>query len=273
MESFNKMHMDNVGIDMVKLDALSMAKLLSDTETDKSKDREKCGSSCIELWTHQVSIDAAGLQQYLALLSYSERERAKRFFFDSHRAEFIVSRALLRIALSHELGCHAREVNFHYGKFGKPSLMTVEPHSGIEFNLSHSHGMIVIAWGRSIWIGVDVEMINEDLDHSEIALKCFCANERRLLEKSDIKDRGEIFFALWTAKEAYSKGLGIGVSYPLERIDCVALAHEGSGSYRSAMIGDDRDKCCAFQFKPMSNYIASLVSNVAVDQIVWREVK
>ncbi|MHB8471840.1 MAG: 4'-phosphopantetheinyl transferase family protein [Gammaproteobacteria bacterium] len=259
-------------MDLILLDAMSMCDLLSEAATGKWNGRDKCEPPCIKLWTYHVPTDIVDLQPYLALLSYLERERAKRFCFESHRAEFVIARALLRMALGRELGCHARELDFNYGQFGKPSLVTVESRDGIEFNLSHSHGMIVIAWGRSIRIGVDVEKVKEIFDHSDITRKCFSTKERQLLEASDIKDHGEIFFSLWTAKEAYSKALGIGVSYPLEKIDCVALALKCHGIYRSAMIGNGRDKSCVLQFKPMSNYIASVVVNNAVDQVVWRRV-
>ena len=64
-----------------------------------------------------------------------------------------MARALLRGLIGRTLDLPAQEVEFSYGNHGKPALRRPGD-SGLEFNLSHSNGLALIAttWGRAVGI-------------------------------------------------------------------------------------------------------------------------
>ena len=81
-----------------------------------------------------------------------------------------------------------------------------------EFNISHSspHGLVAIA--RNGCLGVDVEMRAPQRDFVGIGSLVFGPNERRLLGIATGPDRMNLFYRLWSMKEALIKALGTGFS-------------------------------------------------------------
>lgn len=259
-------------MELIQRDDILMDELLACAATGSWSEFEKCNPSCIKLWTFNLPTAAVDLRHYLPLLSPLEHERANRFRFERHRVEFVVARSLLRMSLGRELGCHAVDLKIEYGPYGKPFLESNRLHSSIEFNLSHSNGLILIACGYSMRIGVDVEKIKGGADFTEISKLCFGINEQQLLENASAIDRSDIFFGLWTAKEAYSKALGVGLSYPLEEIDCSKLTLKPWDYSRYMKIGNGAGAQYVVQYKPEANCIAAIAFDKEVEQIIWRRV-
>ncbi|MDZ7269356.1 MAG: 4'-phosphopantetheinyl transferase superfamily protein [candidate division KSB1 bacterium] len=160
-----------------------------------------------------------GLQQSLAA---DEQERAGRFVFlkDCHR--FLVARAALRDILSRYLHTAAGDIHFEYSEFGKPALAR-RHHSDLQFNLSHSNGLALLALTRNRRIGVDIEFLRPVQDFEQIARRFFSANEAAALFCLPAAQRPLAFFTCWTRKEAYIKAVGEGLSHPLAQFD-VSLA-------------------------------------------------
>src|ERR1700691_1725697 len=88
-----------------------------------------------------------------ALLDSDERERAARFKFPEPRNQFVISRALLRRCLGRYLHIDAPDVRFRTTANGKTEL--ADPQSDLRFNLSHTHGVTVVAVTHR-QVGVDV---------------------------------------------------------------------------------------------------------------------
>jgi 4'-phosphopantetheinyl transferase len=92
---------------------------------------------------------------------------------------------------------------------GKPRV--VNPHSGaLRFNLSHSEGLAVFAVARSKEVGIDLEYVRREFPVDVVAGRLFSPAEQQALKSLDTERRVEAFFAGWTLKEAYFKGLGVG---------------------------------------------------------------
>ncbi len=91
-------------------------------------------------------------------------------------------------------------------KQGKPYAQN----AGICFNLSHSGNMVAAAFAECE-IGVDIEAVRPV--NLRIAEGYFTESDRRYLAQAvDEQERRYRFFALWTAKEAYLKLHGAGLS-------------------------------------------------------------
>jgi 4'-phosphopantetheinyl transferase len=146
------------------------------------------------------------------LLDSEERERAARFKFPAPRNQFVISRALLRRALGAYLRMDARAVRFRSSGNGKPGLAA---NSDLRFNLSHTQGATVFAIARHRQVGIDVERIREDTNALVLAERFFSRPEVEWLKSQSASELLASFFSCWTAKEAYIKAQGEGLSLPL----------------------------------------------------------
>ncbi len=148
------------------------------------------------------------------LLSPDELERAQRFHFDIHQDRFTRGRGALRRALSEPTGTDAKSIAFSYGAHGKPFIDGCPIH----FNLSHSQDLCVLATSSDP-IGVDVEFIERKTDVLELARAVFVASENEALFNAAPNLQRRMFFDFWTAKEAYMKLIGTGLSLPPKNIE------------------------------------------------------
>lgn len=95
---------------------------------------------------------------------------------------------------------------------GKPYL--ANQGIDLQFNLSHTDGLVACVVVRDGDCGIDVEAVRSDLDLPAAVL---APSEQRLLAEAPSSTRAELFFRLWTLKEAYVKARGLWFSLPVER--------------------------------------------------------
>ncbi len=164
----------------------------------------------VEIHCFSLEPGAARLRELNGFLSAEERERAGRFRFDRDRNRFTACRGILRELL----GLKPRE-NLVYGEFGKPRLQDSE----IRFNVSHSHGMGMIAITRGREVGCDIERIDPSFADENIPERFFSPYEVKALRALPARDQCEAFFRCWTRKEAFIKACGMGMSLALDSFD------------------------------------------------------
>lgn len=157
------------------------------------------------------------------MLDDSERSKATAFRFDADRHSHIAAHALLRRTLSELVlpttgYCSPKDWRFAAGKYGKPELAVGQLDSDLRFNLSHTHGMVAVALAFGMDIGIDVEFVGRRVaDDMAIADAYFSPSEQAYLRGiTDPTQRRLVFIDLWTAKEAFIKALGHGLSMPLD---------------------------------------------------------
>jgi 4'-phosphopantetheinyl transferase len=173
----------------------------------------------IAVWRADLECDPTALKKYEATLSLDERMRAHRFHFVRDRNRFIVGRGILRMLLGAYVNRDAGELEFDYGVRGKPSLLKKLNAPAITFNLSHSQGRAVYAFGVQRQLGIDLESIRADIAIDEIAKRHFSRNEKEALLALPPHMRSPGFFLCWTRKEAYIKARGEGLQIPLDSFD------------------------------------------------------
>lgn len=154
----------------------------------------------------------------LALLDPGEMERWNRFQSAKAKGEFLAGRSLLRRVLGRMRGCDPQKLVFHYNAKGRPELAD----GGFAFNLSHSHGLGLLAVTPSGRIGVDVEQVRPVTDLLGLARRYFTPEEVWAIEVADISGQAEVFYQIWTRKEAFIKAHGEGVAYGLDRVQVSA---------------------------------------------------
>ena len=80
-----------------------------------------------------------------------------------------------------------------------------------DFNLSHSDGFVAVALGDGR-VGIDLQGVNSDFDPVPLAERFFAKDEAAIIRSAPKEDRTDLFFALWTKKEAHGKALGKGLA-------------------------------------------------------------
>ncbi len=154
------------------------------------------------------------LRRAHAVLSEDELARAGRLRVESARAEFMAARGLLRLRLGALLGQAPEGLRFEVGPQGKPRLADGR---GVEFNVTHARGCLVLAVSRAGPVGVDVEPLDRAVEALELARTHFHPEELALIRAElDDERRAAVFFRCWTRKEAVVKADGRGLQVPLD---------------------------------------------------------
>ncbi len=165
----------------------------------------------LALITFTTARPSSQLEELLPTLPETSRVRAERYRSADARANLICSHAVLRqtlLALGESPGALLQADN------GRPHLAG----SRVEFNLSHSHERGVLIVGRdeslNFCLGVDLEWVGRSLDFERLARRFFTAQEIEL-----IGDDVNLFYWVWTRKEAVLKSSGLGLRKALDSFD------------------------------------------------------
>ncbi|HSZ19764.1 MAG TPA: 4'-phosphopantetheinyl transferase superfamily protein [Candidatus Acidoferrum sp.] len=218
-----------------------------------SKEWEPIGDE-IHVWHAAVDCEESVICRLEATLSLEEKARADRFHFKNDRNRFVAARGLLRELLGKYLHRAPADLEFSYGRHGKPVLSGENPSSGFCFNVSHSAGLAVYAFARERNLGIDVEHVRAESAGEDIAQHYFSAREVNDLRTLPPEARAEGFFRCWTRKEAYLKATGMGLQLPLDSFS-VSLLPEKPAQFLGGV--DARWHMDAFQ--PAEGYAAAVV--------------
>jgi 4'-phosphopantetheinyl transferase len=171
---------------------------------------------CIDIWQFSLAVLPA---QAPSLLDEEERTRANRFYFSRHQRAFTVARAMLRAILAKYLSEKPENLVFSYNKYGKPALNNS---AQIEFNLSHSGELALLAVGKNFPLGIDLEVFSAR-PYEDIGKNLFSTQEISDLSAQPNNMKPFVFFNIWAQKEAFIKAQGMGLSYPTQQFTVQAL--------------------------------------------------
>jgi 4'-phosphopantetheinyl transferase len=161
-------------------------------------------------WTTADDLDQAAIQGLTAELSEEEADRARAFHFDRDRAAYVAAHAMLRRVLREALS--GEEPHFVLSPLGRPELMPRrDGRPGPSFNLTHTRDFAACAILYGAPIGIDAEDIRRPINVAEMAGRWFHPSERRLLKRIAEVKRVDMFFRIWTTKEAIVKATGHGL--------------------------------------------------------------
>lgn len=167
-------------------------------------------------------------------LNQEETERADRFHFAKHQRRFTLARAGLRSLLATYLQENPQALEFRYGLNGKPEVINQH---GLQFNLSHSEDLALLAIGQSYPLGVDLEFFSAR-PYLGIASHVFSQQEQDILAALPPALQPLAFFNGWAQKEALMKACGLGLQYPTKSIDLALLPQSPQTIYDSITNAD-----------------------------------
>jgi 4'-phosphopantetheinyl transferase len=172
----------------------------------------------VHVWRFPLDVHDALVGDLASDLSDEERARAARFTFDRDRRRYIAAHGALRRILGPYLSELPSEVLLVAEPGGKPHLAS--PATDLRFNLAHSGNLGLLAIGRGREVGIDVERSRDPFDGLEsLATSCLSSEELVALRSLPVGERRAAFFATWTRKEAFLKGLGEGLARELDSFD------------------------------------------------------
>lgn len=184
-----------------------------------SSDRSVLGNEqrSVDVWTVKLS---APTRDAWAILSVDEHERARRLHDEPSRWRFAAARVALRQVLARYCrDTSAADLRFDRhcrwcgdAEHGKPTVVGFQD---LSFSASRSGSVTLIAVGRCIDVGVDIEGIDPTVDWGAVASIAFAREERSLV------DSPATAAVLWCRKEAAAKAIGRGLTIDLRscRVD------------------------------------------------------
>jgi 4'-phosphopantetheinyl transferase len=233
----------------------------------------------IHLWCalDETIIDSNLLSLYFDLMSLEEQQQHSRFYFDKHKHQYLITRALVRSVLSlYDDSVAPKDWIFTKNKFGKPQIMAGVSARELCFNISHTDQLIVLAISLKNDIGVDVEYTARKGKMLDIAHSFFSLKEYEALSNLPPEQKNDRFFDLWTFKEAYIKACGMGLSIPLDHF---SFSFSNDGDIDISFIPEREDEPACWKFwqiiPPSSHKIALAMKTDLVESdysVVLREI-
>jgi len=166
---------------------------------------------------------------YLKLIDNERIEKMNRYKNDADKLRSLAAALLIQVSLKDhiekkEYSGNSKEISvkvsdilkpeetlqIHYtpNAYGKPFIMA---YPNFHFSISHSGSYVALA-SHEDKVGLDIQ---EERNSKTMAIsnRFFAKEERELLESVTDKDsRTKLFYRIWSAKEAYIKYTGRGMS-------------------------------------------------------------
>ena len=162
-------------------------------------------------WLGPEAVEPTRVAEALAWLDAGERDRHDRLVRDDDRLNFARGRWLLRRMLSDATGTRPTDWRFRPGAHGRPEPLGPVDTAHLSVNLSHTRRMVVAALSTAAPVGVDVEYDDRPAP-VHIARRFFAPDECAALDALAEPARSELFWRIWTLKEAWLKARGTGIA-------------------------------------------------------------
>ena len=176
---------------------------------------------------------------YLENLPTKEVAKSEEYHYSQDKLRFTKCRSILRSTLSKWLEKDPKTINMTSGMNGKPYLNEIPQ---IKFNITHTDGFAGIALCKDFEVGLDVENTTRATDINAVSKKVFTDNEREKIPSKNIIDGKAIFFRLWTAKEAFLKNTGHGLTLDPKKIEFqIPKVNEYYGTYECSQVRNSSD--------------------------------
>ena len=224
----------------------------------------------IDVWRSRMDLPESEIRKFHETLSQQEQERAEKFTFPDKFEEYVVTRGLLRTALSHVLEQSPDAFSFEYTTEKKPYLAKKFDGQCVSFNVSHSNGQSLVAISLDRNIGIDIEKIRNDVEHEKLAKRFFSLAEYEALKQYE-GDTAQAFFAAWTRKEAFVKAVGKGIAFGLNEFDVNIDPNEAPQMLTTRWNPDEVSKWYMSSIPTEADYIATVVADAGEFQLrLWQ---
>lgn len=186
----------------------------------------------------------------LESLNYFRKKEILKKASINDRKRSLAGDLLVKKYLSKIYGIKKEKIEIKKGEHGKPYVLNIPAH----FNISHSGNYVVVAISDQP-IGIDLEII-EDFS-AILAKKVFNDDELKYISEIGYSKKKSVmqqrFYEIWTAKEAYLKYLGCGISGGIN-----ALSFSLSNS---KLIPNKKDIVLSYDYSVPGGIVAIITNN------------
>lgn len=146
---------------------------------------------------------------YYQQLPEDIQERIRRYRKEENKYQLMIGRLLLKEGMQQLGFSDFNLTDLHYNEFNCPLWRT-----DINFNIAHSGNVVGCAFSEKLKIGLDIEKIRPiNLENFEYIL-----NELDQQNIQQAQKPYEVFFKIWTIKEAVTKAVGKGLAIDVQQI-------------------------------------------------------
>jgi 4'-phosphopantetheinyl transferase len=195
----------------------------------------------LHLWTVRTDDlnDGAIAGRVVEILAADERNESRRFRRARDQHQFVIARALAKLALSQHFPVAAGDWRFARDHNRKPFIAAPEISPPVRFSISHTQGLLACLVTPSAEAAVDVEKIEPSQDLAAVATQVLSRSEQADLSALSGEDWTARFFDYWTLKEAYAKARGLGLGLALSDISFELKPDGTIGAHFGPVIHDD----------------------------------
>jgi len=214
----------------------------------------------LQIWKADLKAWTTRAELLAELLSEVEVERLGRYKIPAKRTEFTLSRGLLRVVLGSYLGLDPASLDIYISQQGKPYL----PNEELRFNVSHSGRHLLCACGLHQSIGIDIQQIYAISSLETIAKRYFSSVESEYL--AAMESPQEVFFEIWTAKEAYLKAVGAGFQGSPTEVSLLPDLNQ-AGRFRVSTPPGGRGNWSVYKLEVGKGFKAALAADQEITEI------
>lgn len=172
----------------------------------------------IQVWALRLEASEAHLEGLAQCLAADELAKAMRYSVEHARREFMLTRAALRKLLAGYLGDSPSALRFAVAPRGKPAVLGCGSQQ-IDFNVSHSGGVALLAFTSGCAIGVDIESRRPLPDLPLLVDRVFDSAAAAHWHALPATEQLDAFYRAWVRKEACAKTSGNGLWADLKALD------------------------------------------------------
>ena len=226
-------------------------------------------SGAVDVWYQCVGeTEASRVPDDLALLSDQEAQLYASLRPEA-QLEYLTAHALLRRVLSLYDPRPARSWAFEVDGAGRPRLSNAPDDWKLDFNLSHTDGLVACAVTLSGRVGIDVEVLDAERDLDRVAKRVLGEREQSWWHDLAPEDRPVGFLELWTLKEAHFKACSKGVRWPFSSLEFVIESACDASRVDDSSLSTDAGDWHYTRRAPTSRHCMA-VAFLGSEEPVWR---
>lgn len=200
-------------------------------------------------------------------LDHQAAARAARYQRREDEVLFVAAEVLQREALASALGRMPCDLRFTTTRpHGKPRLVRSAGDVDLRFNRSHCPGLVAVAWGVAIEVGVDVEP-NDRVFEDRVAQLVLTATEIAGTDDSDAMAAHMRRLRAWVRKESAVKATGQGLACELRSFEIRGRPPRPTGG----AFGSGR-AWCTVDLVPTPRHVLAITAAAPRVRLAWRAI-